>query len=213
MFTLRRVRGAIFVALALVITAILSGCAAFGAIGDSFEQALSGVPATMTTYTQGGEQIDEINGNSFRITRDTKFDTTNSEGITNSDSSVLLISLGDSIISHVGSSLILAEDGLTDLSDGFGSPYVSLQNTEPGTPWLNTLFEQYQNLWQGSSKTILIRSQDGTPIAIFAGNTVEPLATDVPKSTWFRIDGRTLIVYRCDYTVYDNALLGARLQR
>ena len=54
----------------------------------------------------------------------------------------------------------------------------------------------------------MIRSQDGTPIAVFAGDNVEVFATDVPKSTWFRVDGKLLLVYRCDYTTYDTALLG-----
>lgn len=163
----------------------------------------------MTTYTSDGHQIDKVQGSSFEVERDTRFDTTDSEGNSNQDSSVLLISLGASHISHVGSSMILAQDGLTDLTPSITNK-VSITNTAPGTPWLNNLLEYNRNLWQGKGKTILVRSQFGYPIAVYAGNEVEILPTDVPKSTWFRVDGKYLFVYRSDYTVYDNDLLGSK---
>lgn len=60
---------------------------------------------------------------------------------------------------------------------------VAFDSAEDGTPWRNNLREYNQNLWQGKAKTILIRSQDGTPVAIYAQNEVEIFGTDVPKST------------------------------
>jgi hypothetical protein len=189
----------------------LSGCAGLGAFGDEFNAAWKGVPATMTTYTQQGAVVDQVRGQSFRVSRDERFDTTSSSSdgssSSNKDSQVLLISLGNDHISHVGSTMVLAEDGLTDISAQMRDSKISFTNTEPGVPWLNDLIEKHRNLWQGKGKTIMIRSQDGTPVAIFAGNAVEVFATDVPKSTWFRVDGKRLLVYRADYTTYDNALL------
>lgn len=190
---------------AVVTALVLSGCAMFSAFGEELNRAFNGVPATMTTYNQEGDLIDEVHGSSFAISRDSRFDTSNSDGTDKNDSSVLMISLGDDHISHVGSTLILAQDGLTEVAGARTT--VKFNNTEPGTPWLNNLLELNRNLWKGKGKTILIRSQDGTPVAVYAGNEVEIFATDVPKSTWFRVDGKYLFVYRADYTVYDNALL------
>lgn len=119
-----------------------------------------------------------------------------------------MISLGDSHISHVGSTLVLAEDGIIDVTESIGTE-VSFENSESGVPWLNNLIEYNRNLWQGKGKTLMVRSQDGTPVAVFVGDEVEVFATDVPKSTWFRIDGKYLLVYRADYTMYDNDLLVA----
>lgn len=102
--------------------------------------------------------------------------------------------------------MILAQEGLTDVTENSAAT-VLLENSQPGIPILNNFIEKHRNLWQGKSKTIMIRSQDGTPIAVYAGNQVEIFATDVPKSTWFRIDGKYLLVYRADYTTYDNDLL------
>lgn len=190
----------------LVLTAALSSCAGLSMFGEEITRAFKGVPATMTTYTQDGAMVDRVSGTSFRVSRDKRFDTSNSDGTSKNDSSVLLISLGNNHISHVGSSMILAQDGLVDVSGSLPAT-VSLANNEHGVPFLNNIREKYQNLWRGKSKTIMIRSQDGTPIAIFAGNTVESFATDVPKSTAFRVDGLHLVVYRSDLTVYDNELL------
>lgn len=151
--------------------------------------------------------IDEVEGDSFRITRDAKFDSTDAEGNSNGDSSVLKISLGDSHISHVGSSLILAEDSIVDVSDQMRSNQVSLQNFEEGTPWLNDMMRTYSDMWDGKGRTIIVRSQSGQPIAVFAGDSVETYATEVPKSTALNVDGMYLFIYRADFTIYDNELL------
>lgn len=186
---------------------LASGCALFEQETAKFSQAFRGVSATMSTYDQSGALIDQVHGNSFRITRDDRFDGKNADGTSKEDSSVLLVSLGDSHISHVGSSLILAQDGVIDVTEQFGTTKVAFNNTTEGTPFINDLFERFRNNWRGKSKTLLIRSQDGLPIGVFAGDSVEVFATDVPKSTWFQVDGKMLFVYRCDYTVYDNDLL------
>lgn len=194
----------LFGALCLMIT--LSSCALFGAAVDDLNRALSGMPATMSTYNQFGEPIDIVHGKSFDVRRDENFDTNDADGNSNKDSSVLKISLGDSVINHVGSTMILAEDGLIKVSDA--PSQVELENSEDGRPWLNFLYHDARNLWKGKSRTIMIRSQNGTPIAVFAGDKVETFNPDIPKTTWFRIDGKNLFVYRADYTVYDTALLG-----
>ena len=191
-------------AAALVVALTLSACAGLSAFGEEISRAFKGVPATFTTYDQRGQLIDEVHGVSFRVSRDDRFDTSNSDGSSNNDSQVLLVSVGNDHISHVGSSMILAQDGLVKVGD---TGTLKTDSYEPGVPFINDFRERFQNLWQGRSKTIMLRSQDGLPIAVYAGNSVEVFATDVPKSTWFRVDGKYLLAYRVDYTVYDNSLL------
>lgn len=185
---------------------LLSGCAELTQWGDKVNQSLNGVEATYKTYAQDGTKIDEVKGKSFQITRNKAFDTVNSDGFSNKDSQVLLISLGSSIISHVGSTMILEEVGLEDIQGQFDTQ-LFIENMEPGTPFLNKMRESYQNSWSGKSKTILIRSQDGLPIATYTGNHVEVFSTDIPKTTWFQVDGKMLFVYKADYTVIDNDLV------
>ncbi len=203
---MKKIRSAAIALLAAATLVVLSGCAAAQMFGEGLNRALNGVSATMTTYTQNGEPIDKVQGKSFHIAQDTRFNTVDSDGTSKEDSAVLLISLGNSHISHVGSSMVLAQDGIVDVTQALGNK-VAFKNNESGTPWLNDLLEYNRNLWQGKGKTILVRSQNGTPIAVYAGNEVEIFATDVPKSTCFRVDGKYLFVYRSDYTTYDNDLL------
>lgn len=196
-------------ALAVITTTlvlVLSGCAGLANWGENFNRQWKGASATMQTFNEKSQVIDKVHGTSIQIARDTTFDTSNSDGTNKNDSQVLLISIGSGSIRHVGSTLVLNQDGLTEIMTTTNAT-VDLKSTERGTPWLNRLREQHQNLWAGKSKTILIRSQNGTPLAVYTGNEVEIFATDVPKSTQFRVDGKLLFVYRADFTVIDNDLL------
>jgi hypothetical protein len=73
-------------ALALAGVAAVSGVSACGASSDSFDQAFEGFHATMATYDQRGQQVDEIKGASFHVARDSEFDSTDSKGNSNNDS-------------------------------------------------------------------------------------------------------------------------------
>lgn len=100
--------------------------------------------------------------------------------------------------------MLWAEDGVTAVAGA--DTTVSVTSTEQGTPWLNNLIEYNRNLWQGKAKTILVRSQDGKPIAVYAANEVEIFGTGVPKSTMLRLDGKRPFIYRADYSIYDTEL-------
>ena len=201
----------VFALTAIVVALALSACAATAMTFEDFRRAWQGIPATMTTYDQNGELVDKVTGNSFAIELDERFTQyvydTSGNG-TQVKGEVMLISVGQSHISHVGSTMILAEDGVAAVAGG--STKVDIKNTAAGVPWLNNLLEYNRNLWKGKGKTIMIRSQDGKPIAVYAADQVEIQGTSVPKSTMFRLDGKRLFVYRADYTVYDNELLAPR---
>ena len=202
----RRFFGSLGLILAVLMTILLSSCAAVSMSAEEFSRAIRGTSGTVSTYNESSRLIDRVSGTSFRFSRDQTFDSKSRDGESNKDSSVLLISLGDNHISHVGSTLIFAQDGIVDIANSLPNE-VRFSNTEPGSPWLNDIKFRYGNLWQGKARTIMVRSQSGTPLAVFAGDHVESFSTDVPKSTAFRIDGKYLLIYRADYTVYDTALL------
>lgn len=200
----------LFALMALLVAAALSlsSCASAAMSFEDLIRDWKGIPATMTTYDQNGEAIDRVKGQSFQFALDERFKevSRSSDGsITTSPGSVLLLSVGKSHINHVGSSMLLAEDGLTTVAGA--DTTVDIVNDKPGTPWLNNFIEYNRNMWKGKGKTLMIRSQDGKPIAVYAANQVEIQGTAVPKSTMFRVDGKRLLAYRVDYTIYDNDLL------
>ena len=185
------------------IMVFLSGCEIFEQNWDDLVAKFKGRSVTIQTYDEESQLIDQIKGSHIDIQRDTDFDS----DIETSDSQVMEISVGDHMIHHVGSSLIMYEDGLFDVMTDENAR-VNIENYDKGTPVINYLVHDFQNYFgSGESKVIMIRSQNGTPLAIFSGEEVSIFPTDVPKSTGFRIDDKYLFVYRCDYTVYDTALL------
>lgn len=201
-----------FTVLAMIVVAMfaLSSCAVFSKWGEDFVRDWKGVSATMTTYDEEGQAIIKAKGGSLQIKRDTDFDTESSgsdgSSTSNKDSQVLKISIGGDTMSHVGSTLVLAEDGLENLSYLIDSK-LEIESKERGIPVLNDIIQKNTNIWKGKSKTVMIYSQSGKPIAVYAGKNVEQFPTDVPKSTQFRIDGKLLLVYRADMTTLDTSII------
>ncbi|MDM7552953.1 DUF5052 family protein [Levilactobacillus brevis] len=183
------------------LTVTLSGCQMIDNFTSNFRQQTYGLPMTVQTYDASAQKIDDIHGKSLSIARDTKFDQTNSDGETTKKSSVLDLTLGGQQITHVGSSLIAYQDGLTNVLDKYPKRE-KITNNDASVPFMNRFVNRYQNAFSGASKVILIRSQLGQPLATFAGNTVSYQSTKVPNSTALLINGKRLFVYRCDYTIY-----------
>lgn len=183
----------------------LSGCSSVHMNAKQLESAFSGISVNIRTFDEESQVIDNIDGKSVMVERDTTFDTSTSEG-SNKDSSVLKITIGDKEIHHVGSSLIMAEDGLYDIFDEYAKT-VDISNSERGIPIINSIVNSFKNVTSGKEKTILIRSQNGTPLATYVGDNISIFSVDIPKTTAFLVDNKILLVYRCDYTVYDTALL------
>lgn len=182
---------------------MLSGCQDVTMTAKQIEEKTQGLAMTVRSYNENSEVIDQVKGESLMITRDTRFDT----DVDSKDSSVVDIQIGKSEMVHVGSSLVIQEDGLTDIFDQYAKT-VDITNTDTrGIPVINKMMTRFKDSFSGKSRVILIRSQNGTPLATYAGNKVTPYSTDMPKATAFLIDGKLLIAYRCDYTVYDKALL------
>ena len=192
------------VTLCVVMVFSLTACNAVERTVEQIARAWKGVPATMYTYAFDGTPIDRVQGRSFQVSRDTRFDRQSGDNVTHG--SVVMISLGDSHINHVGSTLILEQDGLERLTDP--DTRIDITNTEDGTPWLNNLVEYWRNVTTGGgSKIIMIRSQNSTPLAVYAGDSVDIFSTEIPNSTWLEVDDKYLFVYRCEYTIYDVDLL------
>ncbi|MBO0444255.1 DUF5052 family protein [Vagococcus fluvialis] len=190
----------------VLLTVLLSGCTDLLNWGKDFKQDFKGLDMVVQTYDNDSQLIDSIKGKSVKIEKDTTFDRKDSEGETRKESKVLSITVGGENMTHVGSSLIAYEDGMTNVFEEYAKT-VKIDNQNKSVPMLNSMVNEFQNDFTGKSKTILIRSQNGSPLATFTGDSIRMSDTDVPSSTNFLIDGKRLFVYRCDYTVYDNKLL------
>lgn len=206
----RKASRALLIVAALITGLTLSACSGAHMIAEEFGRAMAGTGGTYRTYDKTGHVMDEVNGTTIRVTRDDRFDEVNSDGST-SPGSMIQVQVGQNFINHVGSTAVLFEKGLlvvTPAEKGF-----DVNSNASGTPWLDKFMEGNRNLWSGSAKTVLVRTQDDVPVAIFAGKNVEFVGSDIPKSTVLRVtqaDGsvKYALVYRANLTIYDTALLG-----
>ncbi|WP_042347392.1 DUF5052 family protein [Bacillus massiliigorillae] len=185
---------------------ILSGCNWFSNELGKLERALKGQEVVIQTYDEESNIIDRVKGKSVSISADEKFDLKDSEGNKVEKSSVISLTVGGNSMLHVGSSLIMREQGLTDVFDEYAQK-VDINNNDRSVPFINNMINEVKNLTTGKKKVILIRSQSGKPLATYVGDKVSYFATDVDKSTGLLIDGKYLFIYRCDYTIYDMELL------
>lgn len=181
---------------------MLSGCNLLEYELGNFKEDIKGRPVVIQTFDEDSNPIDKIVGKSVSIAADGEFNLKDSEGNVIEKSSVIGFTVGGKRVTHVGSSLILYEQGLENVIDEY-IKNVDLYNSDRSTPFINRIVHDFQNLTTGKDKIILIRSQTGKPLATFIGNDVSYFATDIDKSTGILIDGKYLFIYRCDYTIYD----------
>lgn len=184
----------------------LSACQSISNWWKNTKEEWIGLEMTVRTYDENSQLIDEMSGKSLSISRNQEFDSVDAEGNSNADSSVLKVTLGNYEMDHVGSSLIAAEEGLEDLFAKYQTT-VDMSNYDHAVPVVNRMVSSLRNDFTGKAKVVLIRSQNGTPLATYVGDSVSLYASDAPKTSELLIDGKRLIIYRCDYTIYDRELL------
>ena len=193
-------------AVIIATTLVLSGCNWLEYKIGSLKEQFVGRELTVQTYDENSQMIDRVQGKSVSIEADEDFSLKDANGDTVEKSSVLNITVGGKQMLHVGSSLIAYEDGLQNIFEEYVQQ-VDLNSFDRSVPFINRMVNDLQNLTTGKEKIVLIRSQSGQPLATFAGNDVSYFATEIDKSTGIMIDGKYLFIYRCDYTIYDLALL------
>ena len=193
-------------AVIIAATLVLSGCNWLEYKLGSLKEQFVGRELTIQTYDENSQMIDRVQGKSVSIEADEDFSLKDANGDTVEKSSVLSITVGGNQMLHVGSSLIAYEDGLLNIFEEYVQQ-VDLNSFNRSVPFINRMVHDLQNLTTGKEKIILIRSQSGQPLATFAGDDVSYFATEIDKSTGIMIDGKYLFIYRCDYTIYDLALL------
>lgn len=186
---------------------LLAGCQRLNDFFKTTQEQYLGLSGTVRTFDENSQVIDKLTGQAISIQSDDRFDMTDENGNISKESSVLDVTIGKSQVLHVGSTLIFSEDGLTDYMDKYGEA-VELETADRSLPFVNRFFNQIKNDWTGQSKLILIRSQNGTPLATYFGDRVSTSAPNgIPNTTYLLIDGKRLIIYRADFTIYDTDLL------
>lgn len=194
--------------LTTLLTIPLTGCEFFNNTAVNIKEEFNGLEATIQTFDAKGNVIDNVKGNSIAVQTDNRFDVRGPDGTVTKESSVLNVQIGGNQMYHVGSSLIMQEDGITNVLNDTNAR-AEIINEDSATPLLTRIKNEFQNDFTGRKSTVLIRSQQGVPIGVYTGNEISTFsAKNIPNSTALLIDGKRLFLYRVEFSIYDTELLG-----
>jgi hypothetical protein len=202
------------VALFLVVAAPLTAASACEKAIDDIMRVLGSTPGTFYNYGADGQVVFEANCRSLAFQRDTEYDRYNAEGKKIEDSSVTRVSCGDHLFSTVGFTSVYITDGARDnlMANSQQFHEIRVENNDRGIPLINYLWRDVKDRFVGTARVAQVCDQNNNPILAFASKHVTGYATDVDKSTMFKIDDDNndgyVWISRGSYTVLDTALLG-----
>lgn len=179
---------------------------------DDIMRVLGSTPGTFYNYGADGQVVFEAQCASLHFERDTEYDRHDSEGKKIEDSSVVRVSCGPHLFSTVGFTSVYISDGAEEhlFADSQRFYNLRIENNDRGIPLVNYIWRDVKDLFVGTARVASICDQNNNPILAFASGTVTGYATDVDKSTMFKLDDDGYVwVSRGSYTVVDTALLNA----
>ena len=150
------------------------------------------------TLTSHAEKIG-LDGN---VTSDSSYYGIDSSGEVSSGSieklsSVITVTLDGREIDSCGDTLIFTEDGLEPAKDfATDKPDDAIQ---PLNKYRNAFVKKH---------VVIIKSQTGTPIEAFDGDTIKwDIDDNLPKTTRLMIDGRALYIHRANFQIMEKEAL------
>lgn len=180
---------------------------------DDIMRVLGMTPGTFYNYGADGQVVFEARCASLAFQRDTEYDRYNAKGEKIEDSAVVKVSCGDNLFSTVGYTSVYITDGAMDNLMANSQKFYDLKikNNDRGIPLINFAWRDVKNVFVGTARVAQICDQNNNPILAFASAAVTGYATDVNKSTMFKLDDKNndgyVWVSRGSYTVVDTALL------
>ena len=208
------------VAVGLAIVAVLTSASACEKKVDDVMRILGTTPGTFTNYGADGQVVFEAKCASMAFTRDTEYDvySYNSDGSAKliEPSSVVKVNCGNQQFSTVGFTSVYMSDGAKASLMANSQQFADLRiaNNNRSIPIINFLWRDVKNVFVGTSRVAQICDQNNNPILAFGAEGVTGYATEVAKSTLFKLDqpgskpDGYVWVSRGSYTVLDTALLG-----
>lgn len=205
------------VAVGVAITALLlTSASACEKKIDDIMRVLGATPGTFINYGADGQVVFEAKCASMAFTRDTAYDVYNIDMKLVEPSSVVKVNCGNQQFSTVGFTSVYMSDGATASLMANSQQFADLRisNNNRSIPIINFLWRDVKNLFVGTARVAQICDQNNNPILAFAAEGVTGYATEVAKSTMFKLDqpgsrpDGYVWISRGSYTVLDTALLG-----
>ena len=232
----KTVLGSIIVSTVSVCVLLLIGVSLIGCgteYGESISndvKQISGITYTMDAFDNYGHKTLTVHGEKIRIDPNIVTDSVYSNGswtTVQTESSVVTVTIDGKELDSCGDTLIFYEDDLipdynfytemglktinqldnatSDVANGDAYKITSESNGD----WaiVGYMANRYKNLF-GQKKVVLIKSQMGTPIYAFSGDSVHwEVSQKLPKCTKVSIDGKSLYIHRANFQIIDTELL------
>jgi len=201
------------VGVAVALLASMSGCSSTkNWIADAM-RALGHTSGTVYNYGPDGQLVYSAHCASMDFAPDHQFDVYNAHGDKTGDSSVVLITCGDSQIRTVGFTTVYVSDDAQGALFADSQQFANLRihNNDRSIPLVNFAWRSVRNRFVGTAGVAQVCDQWNNPIMAFAG-TINGFSSEVAKSTMFQVEYAKKTGYvwvsHGSYTVTDAALLG-----
>ncbi len=183
-------------ALVLVLLAVMlfAGCTSLQSSFKDFTAETLGLARNFDVYDDWGNKTMTVSGNST--------DMQPSEV-----QNVLLITIDGHTWQHVGSAMIAAEKGLENIVDTYE---LETEIDTQGGGFLTSLDRKINNFkagFTGLKRVIVVKNQSGVIIGVYEGNNVLVEDSSLPSTTKILVDGKRLHIYRCDFEIFEQAML------
>ena len=185
-------------ALAVVLAVGLAGCASMSAFFNTLKGELFGNGYTIRQYDNFGNLVFTVYGD--RVTMDCELDEYGEV------SSYIDITIDGKSWQHVGSTLVFAQDGVDMITDFQVPEEMENGSGSTGLMAVDRRINEYANLF-GKKLVVLVSSQNGTPVALFQGNSCyTEIPGDLPKTTMIIVDGKLVYVHRANVDIIPASL-------
>ena len=200
----------IAIAIMLLLTTLLTGCAGFQSDVNSLNGSITGNTYECQFFSNHGQKFMTMTGQKIDINENIvreRIHTNKGWGYTKTLSSVITVTVDGNEVESCGTTILFIEDGLTPDVDFTMQDITSVaQGILDNTILANTV-NRYKN-WFGKSRVVVIQSQMGDPIMAFSGDEVYyTVCEDLPKTTKLMIDGHALYIHRANFQIIDKDLL------
>lgn len=120
---------------------------------------------------------------------------------------VLLITIDGKVWQHVGSSMIIVEKGIKNMVDTYAFDTTVASKTSGTFTFLDRKINNFKSNFTGLKRVIVVKNQSGVIIGVYEGDNVLVEASSLPQSTKILIDNMRMTIYRCDFEIFEQALL------
>lgn len=174
----------------VIMALVFTSASACEANVDEAMRNLGLMPGTFINYGQDGQVVFQADCASLAFTRDTEYDRKDESGKVISESAVVKVTCGDSIFSTVGYTSVYMTNGAKDnlMADSQQFANIRVQNNNRSIPLVNFVWRDVKDKFVGTAQIAQVSDQWNNPILAFASKHVVGMATDVDKSTMFKLD-------------------------